>query len=223
MLDGAVRLIEQDGAQSLSMRRLGRELGVEAMALYRYVANFDELLDAVVNRVVDEMLDRPEMRSAVEEDWRAFLTRQAYGVRSIATEQPTVFPLVATHPPAAPWLRPPIRSLRWAEEFVAGLLSRGFADDGAAAAYRTFTAFLLGTLLLEVNGRGVQTGPVQQAEDDGAGPLAAAAALSDYPALSRLAQQLAQDHAGEEFQAALTDLLDRLEHLNALPSPSALG
>lgn len=54
VLDGAVRLIEQDGTQALSMRRLGRGLGVEAMALYRYVSNFDALLDAVVNRVVDE-------------------------------------------------------------------------------------------------------------------------------------------------------------------------
>ena len=49
VLDGAVRLIERDGARALTMRALGRDLGVEAMALYRYVPNFDALLDSVAD------------------------------------------------------------------------------------------------------------------------------------------------------------------------------
>jgi len=222
VVTGAVALIERDGARALTMRALGRELGVEAMALYRYVPNFDALLDAVVNSVVDTMLDDPQLQSAPDEDWRAFLTRQAHGVRSIAIDKPQVFPLIATRTPSAPWIRPPLRSLRWVEEFLAGLLERGFADAGAATAYRAFTSFLLGNLLLEVSARGVDTGPVEEADveplnedpDDD---------LAPYPAVSRLAEQLAEDHADEEFQASLTNLLDRLEHLNALPSPAARG
>lgn len=222
VLTGAVALIERDGAKALSMRSLGRELGVEAMALYRYVPNFEALLDAVVNQVVDAMLDDSQTEAQPDEDWRAFLTRQAHGVRRIAVAQPQIFPLIATRTPDAPWIRPPLRSLRWIEEFLAGLLERGFADAGATAAYRSFTSFLLGNLLLEVSARGVDTGPVEEADieapdEDTAGELA------PYPAVSRLADQLAEDHADEEFQASLTNLLDRLEHLNGLPSPAARG
>ena len=222
VLDGAVSVIERDGARALTMRALGRELGVEAMALYRYVPNFDALLDAVVNRAVDAMLDDIRMRPDQDEDWRAFLTRQAHGVRSIAVEQPQLFPLVATRTPTAPWIRPPLRSLRWIEEFLAGLLSRGFADAGAAAAYRAFTSFLLGHLLLEVSGRGVDTGPVGEVDVE-APHEATADELAPYPAVSRLSELLAEDRAAEEFQASLTSLLDRLEHLNSLPSPTSLG
>lgn len=215
-------LIERDGARALSMRSLGRELGVEAMSLYRYVPNYDALLDAVVNSVVDAMLDDPRMAVDPDEDWRAFLTRQAHGVRRIAVDNPQVFPLIATRTPDAPWIRPPLRSLRWVEEFLAGLLARGFADAGATAAYRSFTSFLLGNLLLEVSARGVDTGPVEEAHIE---PPAATDEdeLAPYPAVSRLAELLAQDHADEEFQASLTNLLDRLEHLNGLPSPAARG
>lgn len=223
---GAVALVEREGPHALSMRRLGRELGVEAMSLYRYLPSFDDLLNAVVDQVVNEMLDRPDMQALPEDDWRAFLTRQAHGVRSIAVARPAVFPLIATHPPAAPWIRPPVRSLRWIEEFLAGLLARGFADEGAAAAYRTFTSFLLGNLLLEVGSRGVDTGPVEERANNAeknTNPQQAAALTADYPAVSRLAGHLMQDHAEREFQAELTGLLDRIEHLNGLPSPSALG
>ena len=222
VLDGAVRVIERDGARALTMRALGRELGVEAMALYRYVPNFEALLDTVVNSAIDGMLDDPRMRPEQDEDWRAFLTRQAHGVRSIAVEQPQLFPLIATRTPSAPWIRPPVRSLRWIEEFLGGLLARGFADAGAAAAYRAFTSFLLGHLLLEVSARGVDTGPVGEVDVE-ALHEATADELRPYPAVSRLAEQLAENHADEEFQASLTSLLDRLEHLNSLPSPTSLG
>jgi len=204
------------------MRALGRELGVEAMALYRYVPNFDALLDAVVNQAVDQMLDDPQMSAVEDDDWRAFLTRQAHGVRRIAVHQPQLFPLIATRTPSAPWIRPPLRSLRWVEEFLAGLLERGFADAGAAAAYRAFSSFLLGHLLLEVSARGVDTGPVEETDVE-APHEATADMLAPFPAVARLAEQLAEDHAAEEFQASLTSLLDRLEHLNSLPSPTALG
>lgn len=222
ILSGAVALIEREGARALSMRSLGRELGVEAMSLYRYIPNYDALLDAVVNSVVDMMLDDPQMAVEPDEDWRAFLTRQAHGVRRIAIDKPQVFPLIATRTPDAPWIRPPLRSLRWIEEFLGGLLARGFADAGATTAYRSFTSFLLGNLLLEVSARGVDTGPVEEADIER--PDADTAdELRPYPAVSRLAEQLAENHADEEFQASLTNLLDRLEHLNGLPSPAARG
>ena len=55
MLDTALRLADQGGLESLSMRKLGHELGVEAMALYHHFANKDELIDGMVDLVFAEI------------------------------------------------------------------------------------------------------------------------------------------------------------------------
>ena len=222
ILDEAVRLVEREGPRALSMRKLGDRLGVTGMSLYRHVSNREALLDALVDRIVDAMLERPDVRPRDEDDWRGFLTRLAHGVRQIALEQPSLFPLIATHPPSAPWLRPPLRSLRWVEAFLSGLLNRGFGDEGAVAAYRAFSSFLLGHLLLEVSARGITTGPVDEPPPADQAPAQLRATLEGYPALKRLQPDLAEDHAEREFHASLTSLLDRLEQLNALPQDRAL-
>ena len=217
ILDEAVRVVEQEGPRALAMRRLG----VAGMSLHRHVENREALMDALVDRIVDAMLERPDVRPHPDDDWRAFLTRLAHGVRQIALEQPALFPLVATHPPTAPWLRPPLRSLRWVEEFLSGLLTRGFADQGAVAAYRAFSSFLLGHLLLEVSARGVTTGPVDTGPPADVSGREVRATLEQHPSLARLQHELAEDHAESEFQASLTSLLDRLEQLSALPQDRA--
>src|SRR5215218_8448854 len=55
MLRAAVRLADEGGIESLSMRMLGQELGVEAMSLYNHVANKDDVLDGIVDLVVGEI------------------------------------------------------------------------------------------------------------------------------------------------------------------------
>ena len=74
---------------------------------------------------------------------------QAHAVRTLAVTHPRIFPLVATRPPSAPWLRPPLRSLRWVESFLQGLREYGFSPRVSVAVYRSFATFLLGALLLE--------------------------------------------------------------------------
>ena len=64
---------------------------------------------------------------------------------------PHAFPLVATRPPTAPWVNPPLRSLRWVETMLAGLAKEGFSDEQVLFTYRTFNGFLLGHLLLETS------------------------------------------------------------------------
>ena len=75
-----------------------------------------------------------------------------------------IFPLVATRPPAAPWLRPPLRSLRWVEAFLEGLTHYGFDKESNVVIYRSFSTFLLGHLLLQVATSGNE--PSVSAEDD---------------------------------------------------------
>jgi hypothetical protein len=132
------------------------------------------------------------------------LQRLAHGLRRIALAHPEVFPLVATRPAAAPWVRPPLRSLRWIESLLRVMTKAGFSDENAAAVYRAFSSFLLGYLLLEVSARGVETGPVEEPD------VAALEDLSSYPILERLEPHLSRDFAAEDFEEALEALLDRV-------------
>jgi TetR/AcrR family transcriptional regulator, tetracycline repressor protein len=75
----------------------------------------------------------------------------AHGVRRYARAHPHAFPLVATRPPTAPWVNPPLRSLRWVEAMLSGLAAEGFSDEQVLFTYRTFNGFLLGYLLLETS------------------------------------------------------------------------
>src|SRR5436305_8634489 len=72
VLHAALSLVDEGGIESLSMRKLGQALGVEAMSLYRYVDNKDNLLDGIVNLVLEEF----ELPSAGE-DWEAAIRQCA--------------------------------------------------------------------------------------------------------------------------------------------------
>src|SRR5689334_13432556 len=165
------------------MRAVAARLGVRAMSLYRYVQDREDLFDAVVERIVNELGDDPEVQLRPVEGWRPYLTGMARGVRRYARAHPHAFPLVATRPPAAPWVNPPLRSLRWVEAMLTGLAAEGFTDEQVLFTYRTFNSFLLGYLLLETSalalrdpqpGDGSFTGP-DTAGDDGGGPAGQAA------------------------------------------------
>jgi AcrR family transcriptional regulator len=207
VLNAAVDFIDEHGLSALTMRRLGAHLGVEAMALYRYVPGRESLIDGVVETVLDELYADPEVHTTPVHGWQDYLHRLAHGVRRIALAHPAVFPAVSTRPPAAPWVRPPLRSLRWVESFLSALTGNGFSDQAAVAAYRAYTSFLLGHLLLEVAHRGVSISP----EDEPEGSPQATVDLDEYPNVQRLEAQLTQDESAAEFDEALETLLDRLE------------
>ncbi|WP_426242549.1 TetR/AcrR family transcriptional regulator C-terminal domain-containing protein [Nocardioides sp. LHG3406-4] len=212
----AIAFIDEHGLPGLTMRRLGAMLDVEAMALYRYVSGKEELLDAVVERLVAGMQVDDEVPEAPSDGWQDFLQRLAHGVRRVALRHPKAFPLVASRPTEAPWLRPPLRSLDWVEAFLSGLTDEGFTDEAAVAGYRAFTSFLLGHLLLEVSTHGADVGPLDVLEDDADGSMSLAA----FPTVRRLRPGLSEDHAAAEFEEALEELLGRLtlirsEHVEA--------
>jgi AcrR family transcriptional regulator len=213
IVDAAIRYIDEHGLRDLTMRRLGAYLGVEGMALYRYLPGREALLDAVVETVVDELYGDPEVDLEAHAGWVDYLQRLAHGLRRIALTHPEVFPLVATRPPAAPWIRPPLRSLRSIESLLQVMTAAGFSDEDAAAVYRSFSGFLLGHLLLEVSSMGVETGPVEEPD------MSEAEDMSRYPIVQRMEPHLSEDHAGEDFEEALEALLDRI----GLLQPPARG
>lgn len=214
IVDQAVAIIDGSGPTALTMRRLGQDLGVEAMTLYRYVNGREDLLEAVVEKLVNQLRVDPNGRMDPLDGWQAFLQWMAHEVRRLSLEHPNAFPLIATRHPAAPWLRPPLRSLEVVEDFIEGLTSRGFTDSQAVVAYRSFTSFLLGHLLLEAAVRGASTGPVEEPLNEGDAAIPNSDVdvdLTDYPAVMRLRDQLSEDHTEDEFERALEALLERLD------------
>ena len=204
ILEAALVYIETNGLAGLSMRRLGAILGVEAMSLYRYVEGREVLLDGVVESMVATMEFDSEVLHEPVNGWQDFLLRLAHGIRRVALAYPKSFPLVASRPTEAPWLRPPLRSLRWVELFLAGLTKEGFSDTAAVQAYRAFTSFLLGHLLLEVAMLGADLGPLDVLEEDDDESLRA------FPNTNRMRQPLREDHSATEFEEALEELINRL-------------
>ena len=196
-------------------RRGAVHLGRDAEAFGQDVACREDLLEGIVDQLVGHLHLRPESGELGPTDgWQAYLQWLAHGVRSLAVEHPKAFPLIATHHPAAPWLRPPLRSLRVVEEFLTTLIDRGFSDERAVMAYRAFTSFLLGHLLLEASVLGARTGPVDVPLDEGDSDVPnadQAVELKQHPHLQRLESMLSEDHARAEFERALEDLLDRID------------
>ncbi len=212
IVHAAIGYIDLHSAQRLTMRGLGQELGVEAMALYRHVTGREDLLEAVVAELLDGVTDG--LDSQLTGSWQGYLQTLAHAVRRIALDHPSAFPLVATQHPAAPWLRPPLRSLKLVEDFLTALSSHGMADEQVVEVYRAFSSFLLGSLLLEAAQRGAETSPVEEPLDEGSAQVPNADAqldLSRNPLITRFRPLLSEDHSAEEFEVGLETLLDRLE------------
>jgi AcrR family transcriptional regulator len=140
VLASALELVDREGLSALSMRRLGAELGVEAMALYRYAAGKDELLDGLVEALYLQLEERLEAESG-DADWRAGLHRVARATYEVCLAHPEAVPLLATRMLAV------LRD----HERVLGLLREGGLDDErAAAVFRAFTAWILGYVIVEL-------------------------------------------------------------------------
>lgn len=212
VVQAALKYIDTEGAQGLTMRALALELGVAPMAMYRYVSGREDLLEAVVVELLDGV--QQDLDDELSGTWQGYLQTLAHAVRRIAVDHSSAFPLVATRHPAAPWLRPPLRSLDLVENFLITLKSRGFNDEQAVGAYRAFSGFLLGQLLLEATTRGAQTSPVELPLDEGEAQVHnedGRLDLTQRPTVARLRPLLSEDHSEAEFEISLETLLDRLE------------
>lgn len=204
IIEAALAQIDDAGLHALSMRSLAQTLEVEAMSLYRYLRGREDLLEGVVALLTDGLIST--LDDEVAGHWQGFLQAVAHRVRRIAVEHPRAFPLLASRNPAAPWLRPPLRSVEVVDAFLTALLDGGFSDAQAVATYRSFCSFLLGQLLLESALHDEVIPPPEAAEEEDRADAAARA-----PQVFRLREELSEDHSREEYEVALEALLDRLE------------
>ncbi len=139
ILRAALALIDRDGLDALTMRKLGAALGVEAMALYRHVPSKDALLDGVVELLAQE-IDVPPPGS----EWRDALRRILRSYRTVAHAHPHAFPLIALRP-----LQTADARAR-ADAVVQMLLAAGFDERTAAVAFGTAASYANGFLLEEL-------------------------------------------------------------------------
>lgn len=137
----AVALIEREGPDALSMRRLGSRLGVEGMALYHHFASRDELTAAIADSLLAP-LDAVELT----EDWREACRRYATALRNVAVEHPATFQFVGLQPFDS------ARALRPVERLLGVLVARGFSPPRALAIYRAVVSYARGYALAEATG-----------------------------------------------------------------------
>jgi AcrR family transcriptional regulator len=93
----ALQIVDAEGSQALTMRRLGQALDRKVMTLYRYVPSKDALLDGVVARVLTDLAINPAAA-----DWRQELRDLATSFRGLALAHPNAVPLLVTRPLASP-------------------------------------------------------------------------------------------------------------------------
>ncbi len=144
-MEAAIGLADEAGIGSLSMRRLAQELGVEAMTLYYYVANKNEILDGIVDMVVAEM----ELPPAGAE-WKAAVRRTATSAHEV----------LQAHPWAAGLLLSPSRvsqaRLRWIDALLGTLRGAGFSAEMTDHAYHALDSHIMGFTLwvvgMDLNG-----------------------------------------------------------------------
>ena len=145
VLATALEIIDRDGADGLSMRRLARALDRDPMILYRHAPNKAALLDGVAETVLAQLKVDP-----ADTDWAGQLRAVARDYRALALAHPHVVPLLVTRPLATPLaLRPP-GTLRPLEDVLALLTRAGFSGPDALHIYRALFGFLHGHVLNEL-------------------------------------------------------------------------
>jgi AcrR family transcriptional regulator len=160
ILTAALQIIDEDGVEALTMRRLGQALARNPMAIYRHAADKDALLDGVVEHVAAQLVapQRPDRNGHGDGDvsevgdhaWETVLRRIAHTFRRVALAHPHVVPLLLTRPLSGPLALRPLGTLRQLEELLELFVTAGFDPQGALHAARLFTGFLYGHVLHEL-------------------------------------------------------------------------
>ncbi|MFG2029930.1 TetR/AcrR family transcriptional regulator [Streptomyces sp. NPDC048825] len=209
VLAAALDLVDREGLSALSMRRLGSELGVEAMALYRYAASKDALLDGLVEALYLELEERLEAEpgpgAADAAAWRAKLHRIARTTYDICLAHPEAVPLLATRMLAVPLARRPLAALRDHERVLTLLREAGLDDVRASAVFRAFTAWLLGYVSVELQPMVDNPDEQEPAFRLGLHRMPS----QELPRLRETAAALAERGGPEGLAAGLDALLDR--------------
>ena len=209
VLRTAVALADREGISSLSMRKLGEALGVEAMSLYNHVGSKSDLLDGMVDTVFGE-IDLPSGG-----DWKAAMRRRAISARQVLHRHPWAIGLLESRTSPGP------ATLRHHDAVLGCLRRAGFSVELTAHAYALLDSYIYGFALQEASlpfGSGEEAA---QVADQISGQFAA----GQYPYLT----EIATEHVlrpgydyGDEFVTGLDLILDGLAAARRAPGDAAL-
>jgi len=202
VLDAALRLVDSDGADALTMRRLGQALDCDPMALYRYAENRAALLDGVAETVLAQLIIPADGTG-----WETRLRTAGHDFRHLALAHPNVVPLIVARPLATPLGLRPVGTLRPLEQILALLIGAGFAPEQALHAYRAYFGLLHGHVLNELQEVLVDPGATDTLLRLGLDRLPP----DEFPHIRSLADALLAGYDGEaELDRGLDLLLDGL-------------
>ncbi len=201
VITAAMEVADGQGIEGLTMRRLARELGVEAMSLYHHFAGKEALLDAMVDRVYQEIvLPRPGG------NWREELRRRSMSVRAALHRHPWALPLMESR------RQPGAATLAYHDANIACLRAAGFPAAQVAHAYAVIDAYVYGFLLQEAS-LPFDSGP-EAAEMIGEEPFVEA--LKTYPNMAWFAEHVVLQPGyrfEREFEPGLDLVLSAIEGL----------
>jgi AcrR family transcriptional regulator len=203
VLQTALQLADQGGIESLSMRKLGQELGVEAMALYHHFANKDEVLDGIVDLVFSEI-----DLSATGAGWRTAMRQRAISVREVLSRHRWAIGMMESRRNPGP------ANLRHHDAVIGSLRAAGLDMKMAAHAYSLLDSYIYGFALTKMNLPFDTSEEVAEVAQSMLQPFA----LDAYPNLvefiSEHAMKPGYDYE-DEFEYGLDVILDALERARA--------
>ncbi|MGC5617336.1 TetR/AcrR family transcriptional regulator C-terminal domain-containing protein [Georgenia sp. Z1491] len=199
VVSAGVSLADRDGLAALTMRSLADDLRVRPMALYRHVANKEELLDSLVDSVFDEVV-------LMDPDgaWRAELTERCRSLRAALGRHPWALALMETRSSPGP------ATLEHHENVLETLRSVGFSVVATAHAYAVVDAFVYGFALQEAELAAAGLGEAEQ--------TLAGIPLERVPRMAELAREHVLQPGydfGDSFDVGLAIVLDGLERLRS--------
>lgn len=145
VLSAALEIVDRDGVDGLSMRRLAEAVGRDPMVIYRHVPNKAAVLDGVAEIIFGQL-----SVDATALDWVAEVRRVAREFRRVALEHPRVVPLLVTRPLATPLGQRPPAVVRPLEDMLALLTHIGYTEVDSLHIYRALFGFLYGHVLNEL-------------------------------------------------------------------------
>ncbi len=195
----AIEIADAEGLEALTMRRLARALGVEAMSLYHHVANKDDILDGMVDVVFSEIELPP-----AEVAWKDAMRTRAVSARAALTRHPWALGVMESRTSPGP------ATLRHHDAVLGSCRGAGFSVEMAAHAYSLIDSYLYGFVLQELNM------PFGDADDltDRVGTMLPDLAEDEYPHLAELTVEHVLQVGytyGREFDYGLQVILDALE------------
>ena len=199
VLRAAVALADAGGIESLTMRRLGQDLGVEAMSLYKHVANKDALLDGMVDLVFAEI----EVPSG-DTDWRTAMRDRAVSTRAALIRHPWATPLMQSRTAPGP------ATLHHHDTVIGTLRQAGFSVELTAHAFSVLDGYIYGFAMQQ---RSLPFDTLVEAQEVGR-QMFARMPPGAYPHLTELTvQHILQPgyDYGDEFEYGLGLILDGLE------------